>query len=72
MNRVKLSLILPPARGVTWAVGVREIPRNCDPCTWTADWTRKPVVYELTDAHPACTFHGLRGPRRPVLTRTAS
>jgi hypothetical protein len=74
MNRVKLTLILPPARGVTWAVGVRDIPRNCDTdlCAWTEDRTRKPAVYELTAAHPSCPFHGVSGPRKPVLTRTAS
>ena len=72
MAGVKLSLHLPPGRGVTYAVGVREIPRSCDPCTWTADRTRKPAVYELTAADPSCPFHGLTGHRRPVLKRTAA
>ena len=72
MTSVKLRLVLQPGRGVTYAVGVREIPRSCDPCAWTADRTRRPAVYKLSAVHPSCPFHGLGGHRKPVLKRTAS
>jgi len=47
-------------RGVTLAVGVREIPRLCEPCQWVADRSVRPAVYHLQEHHPECPYGAAR------------
>jgi hypothetical protein len=46
-----------PVPGVNVAHGIREIPRLCEPCDWSADYGVRPAVWTLTRPDPGCSFH---------------
>jgi hypothetical protein len=64
-------MMIPPGRGVTYAVGVYEIPRLCD-CPWNANRAVRPALYQITSIVPGCRFHCRLAHLKPAPKKAAA